>query len=104
MLTIGLDVHQRFFAVCILDLNGKRVKEFQVRGRWPKLIEELEQLAKPFAICYEASCGYGHLADRPFTPSHRCAVAAYCRPAAGSMCRAGFLPDRVEPFRRAAVR
>jgi len=75
MLTIGLDVHQRFFAVCILDVNGKRVKEFQVRGRWPKLIEQLEQLAKPFAVCYEASCGYGHLYDQLKRIARRVLVA-----------------------------
>jgi len=74
MLTIGLDVHQRFFAVCILDVNGERVKELQVRGRWPKLIEQLKQLAEPFAICYEASCGYGHVYDQ-LTPIARVLVA-----------------------------
>lgn len=42
MLSIGLDVHLRFFAVRILDLNGKRIKKFQVPGRRPKLIEQLE--------------------------------------------------------------
>lgn len=75
MFTIGLDVHQRFFAVCILDLNGKRIKEFQVRGRWPKLIERLEKFAKPFAVCYEASCSYGHLYDQLSKLARRVVVA-----------------------------
>jgi transposase len=61
---VGLDVHQSRSSVCILDSNGKPVKQFQVLGRWPKLIEELAKTPRPFSICYEASCGYGHLHEK----------------------------------------
>ena len=75
MWSIGLDVHQRQSSVCILDSNGKRIKEFPVRGRWSKLIERLEQINQPFAICYEASCGYGYLHDQLRRIAKRVVVA-----------------------------
>ncbi len=40
------------------------VKHLRIRGHWPKLIEALQTLDQPFAMCYEASCGYGHLYDQ----------------------------------------
>lgn len=64
MYTIGLDVHARKIAVCILDQNGKRFKELDLTGDLDRLTQELERLKKPCRICYEASCGYGHLFDR----------------------------------------
>ncbi len=64
MLYIGLDVHQRSFALCILDHRGKRIKEIRERGGWQDLLRVLGTLRRPFAICYEASLGYGHLYDQ----------------------------------------
>jgi len=64
MLTIGLDVHQRSFALCILDQHGKQIKQLKQRGDWHDLLEVLRQLRQPFRICFEASLGYGHLYDR----------------------------------------
>jgi transposase len=61
---VGLDVHQSRSSICILDANGKQVKQFQVRGRWPQLIEEFSKLPRPFSVCYEASCGYGYLHEK----------------------------------------
>src|SRR5512140_431304 len=61
---VGLDFHQRSSSICILDENGKTVKELQIRGAWPEVIAFLKQLKHTFAICYEASCGYGHLYDQ----------------------------------------
>ena len=75
MLTVGLDVHQRLFVVCILDVNGKRIKEFRVRGHCSKLIDALTKLKQPFAICYEASCGYGYLYDQLSRIARRVVVA-----------------------------
>jgi transposase len=75
MLTIGLDVHQRLFVVCILDVNGKRIKEFCVRGHSSKLTDALAKLKQPFAICYEASCGYGYLYDQLSRIARRVVVA-----------------------------
>ncbi len=60
---VGLDVHQRLSAVCILDENGKREKQFIVRGPWAKLFEALGEIPGPLAMCYEASNGYGFLYD-----------------------------------------
>ena len=41
---IGLDVHKRMTAVCILDENGKKEKPFVVRGDWIKLMEVAQSL------------------------------------------------------------
>jgi transposase len=58
---VGLDVHRSLVCVCILDECGKVVKRMAVRGSWPQTIVELEKLGRPLAVCFEASCGYGHL-------------------------------------------
>ncbi len=63
MWSIGIDVHQRSFAVCILDEHGKLVKQMKVQGALSKLMDTLRELKEPFSVCYEASCGYGHLYD-----------------------------------------
>jgi len=60
---VGIDVHQLMSAVCILDEHGKKEKQFIVRGRWTKLVEALRDIPRPFAVCYEASNGYGFLSD-----------------------------------------
>lgn len=64
MLSIGLDVHNKLYAICVLDGNGKIVKELSLRGDIGKLLDFLKRLEQPFRVCYEASCGYGHLYDR----------------------------------------
>ena len=63
MWSIGIDVHQRSFAVCILNEHGKTVKQMKLQGALTKLLEMLRRIEQPFAVCYEASCGYGHLHD-----------------------------------------
>lgn len=60
---IGLDVHQRMTAVCVLDDNGKVEKQFTIKGHWGKVFKALEEIPPPFAVCYEASNGYGFLHD-----------------------------------------
>jgi transposase len=65
MYYVGLDVHAKRSSICILDANGKLVKRLEVKGAWPRLLEVVDaQVPKPFAICYEASCGYGYLYDQ----------------------------------------
>lgn len=64
MLYVGLDVHWRTSSVCILNNQGRLVKEQTIPGDWQKLLAFLAGLPKPWKICYEASCGYGHLYDR----------------------------------------
>jgi len=61
---VGLDVHQRRSSLCILDGNGKTVKQLEVRGDWSKLLERVAEVPRPFSVCYEASCGYGYLYER----------------------------------------
>ena len=72
---VGLDVHQSQSSFCVLDGNGKVVKRMQVRGHCSKLIDVVEELPRPFVICYEASCGYGYLYDRLRKVARRVVVA-----------------------------
>jgi hypothetical protein len=58
MLYVGLDIHDKRIAICILSETGQVVRRVQVRT-----IDEmriLETLPDRFEVCYEASCGYGH--------------------------------------------
>jgi transposase len=64
MFFVGLDVHARKIAGCILDADGKRIKEFELAGDVGRLLMELQRLKGSCRVCYEASCGYGHLFDR----------------------------------------
>src|SRR5215510_7773213 len=64
MLTVGLDVHFRKSALCILDAGGKVLREEQVLGGWECVVQKLGKLTEPFKVCYEASLGYGHLHER----------------------------------------
>ena len=65
MYFVGLDVHFKRSSLCILDGNGKLVKRLEVKGPWQRMLQVVdEQVPKPFAVCYEASCGYGYLHDQ----------------------------------------
>ncbi len=75
MWSIGLDVHWRSFVMHILDERGNRIKEVRGKGGWTKLLEALRAVEQPFAICYEASCGYGHLYDELARVARRVVVA-----------------------------
>jgi len=59
MLYVGLDVHSKFTVVCVLNADGK-VIERQCSRRIDQLLDFLKRLPE-FAVCYEASCGYGWL-------------------------------------------
>lgn len=61
---VGMDVHWRQTTICILDENGRRVKTFNIRGPWQKVLEELGRIEGQWAVCFEASCGYGWLYER----------------------------------------
>jgi len=64
MLYVGLDVHWRTSTVCILDAHGRPVKSVTLGGGWKELKKWFrKELVESFAVCYEASCGYGHLYD-----------------------------------------
>lgn len=72
---VGLDVHQRWSTVCILDENGRQIKQTRVLGHWRELIPVLKELGQPLAVCYEASCGYGVLYDTLRRVARRVVVA-----------------------------
>jgi len=61
MLYVGLDVHSRQSSLCILNSAGGTVNEIQIKGPRAGIVDRLRQLNEPFRVCYEASCGYGHL-------------------------------------------
>lgn len=73
MYSIGIDVHYRYSNVCILDAQGRRIKE--VRLKTSELVAFLEQQPGPRQICYEASLGYGVLYDKLTQVAQRVLVA-----------------------------
>jgi transposase len=75
MLYVGLDVHSRRSSLCILNAAGGTVNQIQLNGPRSAVVDRLRQLDQPFAICYEASCGYGHLYEALRPLAHHVAVA-----------------------------
>jgi transposase len=61
MFYVGLDVHSKVIVICILNSDGKVHERHKVRGV-DALAAVLLRLPK-FAVCFEASCGYGWLHD-----------------------------------------
>lgn len=61
---IGLDVHKKQSTFCLLDENGRKMFTKTIHGTWGAVIDELSRQPKPFAICYEASTGYGYLHEQ----------------------------------------
>ena len=73
---VGLDVHLRFTAVCILDANGKIVKEESVKGHSPEVCKFLrENIDGTFDVVFEACDGYGIWYERLGKLARRVAVA-----------------------------
>jgi transposase len=64
MLYVGLDVHWKKSNLCILNDQGRQIKSQQVIGGWNRMLEVVGQIQEPFNLCFEASCGYGHLYER----------------------------------------
>ena len=75
MLYVGLDVHSRQSSLCILNASGGTVNQIQLKGPRAAVVDRLRQLDQPFSICYEASCGYGHLYEALRPLAHHIAVA-----------------------------
>jgi len=71
MLYVGLDAHQRFYQLAFLREGQNTPRPLKVRGTVKTLIDRLRREAQGerLAICFEASCDYGHLHD------HLCQVA-----------------------------
>ncbi len=72
---VGLDVHWRQSTICVLDSRGRKLSTQTIQGSWSKVLEELGKTKKPFAICFEASSGYGYLFERLSTIARRVVVA-----------------------------
>jgi transposase len=64
MLYVGVDVHWKKSSVCILNDHGRQIKSQQVTGGWNRMLEALGSIGEPFNVCFEASCGYGHLYEQ----------------------------------------
>jgi hypothetical protein len=62
MLYVGLDIHDKRIAICVLGETGQMVRRAQVRTI-DEMMRILEALPDRFEVCYEASCGYGHYHD-----------------------------------------
>jgi len=75
MLYVGLDSHWNQSTFCVLDDRGRKVLTRTVRGQWPKVLAELETLKGPWAVCFEASTGYGFLFERLSDLAKRVVVA-----------------------------
>jgi transposase len=75
MLYVGLDVHSRQSSLCILNSSGGIVNRLEVKGPRSAVVQRLRQLKEPFSLCYEASCGYGHLYEQVRPLARHVAVA-----------------------------
>src|SRR5215469_11443138 len=62
MFYVGLDIHTKHIAFCVLSEKGQLVQRGQVRGL-DEVLRILKALPDRFEVCYEASCGYGHYHD-----------------------------------------
>ena len=62
MFYVGLDIHAKHIAVCVLTETGQIYRRGQVRTI-DEMMRILENLPDQFEVCYEASCGYGHYHD-----------------------------------------
>jgi transposase len=65
MINVGLDVHSGSTVLHALDDKCNTVAREKVKGPIAKTIPHLrrikEKFNEPLAVCYEASCGYGHV-------------------------------------------
>jgi len=75
MYYVGLDVHAKRSSYCILDEHGRKVKSATVRGPWDKVLCALTLAPQPFAVCFEASTGYGYLHRRLSAMASKVVVA-----------------------------
>ena len=62
MFYVGLDIHSKRIAICVLSETGQVARRAQVRTI-DEMMRILEGLPDRFEVCYEASCGYGHYHD-----------------------------------------
>lgn len=75
MFYVGLDVHARQSTFCVLDNNGRRLRTRAIRGTWDRVLSELAEIKRPFAVCFEATSGYGYLHQKLKKIAKRVVVA-----------------------------
>ncbi len=64
MLYVGMDVHWKTTSICIMNEMCQKVKATRIDGSWKAVLGFLGRIDEPFAVVFEASCGYGFLYDR----------------------------------------
>jgi hypothetical protein len=62
MFYVGLDIHDKRIAICVLNEAGQVARRAQVRTI-DEMMRILESLPERFEVCYEVRCGYGHYHD-----------------------------------------
>jgi len=72
---VGLDAHWKQSTICVLNHRGQKLLSRTIHGPWSKVLEEVGKIRKPFAVCFEASTGYGYLYERLQTIARRVVVA-----------------------------
>ena len=75
MLYVGLDYHLRTSSLCILNADGKTIKQQTVRGRMDDVVHELARLDQPLQVVFEATGGYGPLYAKLSTVARRVVMA-----------------------------
>jgi transposase len=75
MLYVGLDYHLRTSSLCILNEDGKTIKQQTIRGRLGELVEELSKVPEPFEVVFEATGGYGPLHEKLSAVARRVVMA-----------------------------
>ena len=75
MLYAGLDYHLRTSSLCILNEDGKVVKQQTIRGRMDEVAEELAKVDQPLEVVFEATGGYGPLHEKLSKVARRVVMA-----------------------------
>lgn len=75
MLYAGLDYHMRTSSLCILNEDGKVVKQQTIRGSAVEVAAELSGLEEPVEVVFEATGGYGPLHEKLSRVAHRVVMA-----------------------------
>jgi transposase len=75
MLYAGLDYHLRTSSLCILNEDGKVVKQQTIRGRIDDVAAELAKVGQPLEVVFEATGGYGPLHEKHSKVARRVVMA-----------------------------
>lgn len=75
MLYAGLDYHLRTSSLCILNEDGKVVKQQTIKGGYAQVVEALARLDQPLEVVFEATGGYGPLHEQLSKVARRVVMA-----------------------------